>query len=104
MSRDTGFNREACGEVPACEVQCSTNNEVWDFCHGLRPNERHPVVSFRLQEAGYVSNASYHYSEVMLTFFSRVSKMSRLCKKKGCIWLIQPGATKMKLKIAKSLS
>ena len=30
--------------------------------------------------------------------------MSRLCRKNGCIWLMQPGATKVKLKMAKRRS
>lgn len=33
----------------------------------------------------------------VLDFFSRVSKTSRFCRKKGCIWLMHPGATKIKL-------
>lgn len=33
----------------------------------------------------------------VLDFFSRVSKIFLLRMKSGCIWLIHPGATKVKL-------
>lgn len=55
MARNTSLYGEARCEVPACKIQCGTNDEIWDLRHGLRPNESQPVVGFGLQEVTGVS-------------------------------------------------
>ena len=103
MARDAGLHGEPGGKVPAAKVEGRTDDEVWDLTHDLGADEGNPMVCFRLLGHISILPFSFFLAQV-LTFFSRVSNRSRLCKKNGCIWLMQPGATKMKLKTAKTRS
>jgi hypothetical protein len=60
MSRNTSLHRQSRCKVPARKVQCSTNDQVWDLCDGLRSNESHPVVGFGLGEATRISMFTCH--------------------------------------------
>lgn len=109
MTRDLCINWEAGSKVPAAEVERRADDQVRDLGHDLSANEGHPVVGFRLlDQTGWISSLFFtcacFSASAALTFFSRVSKRSRLCRKNGCIWLMHPGATKMKLKTAKTRS
>lgn len=48
MAGDASLDREACSEVPACEVQSCTNDEVRNFRDGLSADKGEPMVCFGL--------------------------------------------------------
>ena len=86
MTGNTGEAREARCEVEAQEVQGGADDQVWDLGDCLSSDEGNPMVGFGLKKTRLsVLCLSPLEKENSLTFFSRVSKMSRLCKKKGCI-------------------
>lgn len=100
MTRDPGLNWEAGCKVPTGKVQSGTDDEVRNLGNSLRSDKGNPVVGFGLSHV----RKDNKQGGKQRTFFSRVSNKSLLCKKYGCIWLIHPGATKIKLKMAKSRS
>jgi hypothetical protein len=103
MAGDAGLHWEPSSKVPAAEVQGRADDEIWDLTHNLGADEGYPMVFFRLLGQISILFFSFVLAQI-LTFFSRVSNRSRLCRKNGCIWLMQPGATNRKLKTAKTRS
>lgn len=53
VTRNAGFNREAGGEIEASEVECGTNDEIWNLSDGLSSDEGNPMVGFGLNNISY---------------------------------------------------
>jgi hypothetical protein len=100
VTRDSGLDWETGCKVPTGKVQRGTDDKVRNLGDSLRSDKGDPVVGFGLVALEKIRNKGVNKR----TFFSLVSNKSLLCKKYGCIWLIHPGATKIKLKMAKSRS
>lgn len=64
--------------------------------------QKRPAQIKRYGSSATISAIQKTTQEYNLAFFSRFSKISRLAINFGCVWTMTPGATKTKLKSAKS--